>query len=104
MRELDMYVIAKSVPEECSPYLVNIRNEHGRVVLTYNDYTSIFDFTLGWIDGHVGFNLIPTERTNIISFQAIGHVVLMAESVEKCCKLIEEITLASMETDGDLKS
>jgi len=47
MRELDMYVIAKSVPEECSPYLVNIRNEHGRVVLTYNDYTSIFDFTLG---------------------------------------------------------
>lgn len=46
MRELDMYVIAKSVPEECSPYLVKIRQEQGRVILTYNDYTSMFDFIL----------------------------------------------------------
>lgn len=45
MHELDFYIIAKSLPDDCSLYLTNMRQANGRVILTYNDGTSCFDFT-----------------------------------------------------------
>lgn len=44
MQELNFYIIAKSLPENCSSYLTNMRQEDDRVILTYNDGTSKFDF------------------------------------------------------------
>ena len=45
MRELNFFVIAKSLPDGCSAYITNMRQENGRVILTYNDGTSQFDVT-----------------------------------------------------------
>jgi hypothetical protein len=43
MRELNFYIIAKSLPDDCSSYLENMRQENDRVVLAYNDGVSQFD-------------------------------------------------------------
>lgn len=45
MQELNFYIIAKSLPDDCSSYLTNMRQEDDRVILTYDDGTSRFDFT-----------------------------------------------------------
>lgn len=103
MQELNFYIIAKSLPDDCSSYLTNMRQEDDRVILTYNDGTSQFDFTFDWIDGHIGFNITQTTFNGLISFQAIGNVVMMAETLERCCEIMDNLALAA-QSGNSLKS
>lgn len=38
---------------------------------------------------------MQTTLNGIISFKAIGNVVMMADAIERCCKLIDDLTLAA---------
>ena len=44
MRKLDLYIIAKALPEFCAQYVKTMRQEADRVILTYYDDENLFDF------------------------------------------------------------